>query len=78
VTSSFADIMRWQPRHVREYLDWSVTEHNVQGIDVTSLPELTGRQLYSLTAEDLAKMIGNFDVANAIKAHIEYLRRGKS
>ena len=70
--------MRWQARHVREYLDWSVTEHNVQGIDVTALPELTGRQLYSLTAEDLAKMIGNFDVANAIKAHIEYLRRGKS
>ncbi|XP_052816975.1 uncharacterized protein LOC128243312 [Mya arenaria] len=70
-----ADPMKWQICHVKEWLEWSINEHNLHDvIDVTKFPDMNGREMCQMSREEFTKVIGNYDAAIKLLEHIEYLR----
>ncbi|KAL4235105.1 Friend leukemia integration 1 transcription factor [Mactra antiquata] len=69
-----ADPTRWTPHHVKEWMEWALGEYNLFTIvDLKKFPHINGKELCNMSREEFCKCIGQFDAADKLLHHLEYL-----
>ncbi|CAK8677294.1 unnamed protein product [Clavelina lepadiformis] len=69
-----ADPMVWTQEHVREWVEWTITEYTLTGVDTRAFSDLNGRELCGMTKENFYQ-ITNPRNADVFMSHLNYLRR---
>lgn len=64
----------WTHEHVLEWVEWTITEYNLSGVDSSAFAEIDGRRLCGLTKDDFYR-ITNPRNADVFMSHLNYLRR---
>lgn len=70
-----ADPTRWSAHHVKEWLQWTIGEYSLYDVvDAEKFPDINGRELCSMSQEDFTKCVGQYDAAEKLLSHLNYLR----
>jgi hypothetical protein len=70
--------MRWTVSHVKEWLEWTIGEYSLYDvIDVGKFPNVNGRELCNMPRDQFVKATGQFEAAEKLMHHLEYLRECK-
>ena len=64
--------MKWTQKHVREWVDWTITEYNLSGVNPSCFDKMDGKSLCALTKEDFHRIV-NSRHADVFISHLQYL-----
>ena len=66
--------MIWTQEHVQEWVEWTIAEYSLSGVNVSAFANLDGRALCAMTKDDFYR-IAIPKNAEVFVSHLTYLRR---
>ncbi|XP_025114924.1 transcriptional regulator ERG-like isoform X2 [Pomacea canaliculata] len=68
------DVESWTREHVRQWLEWTAREYQLQDVDVSKFQHVDGRRLCAMSREDLVRLVNTHN-ASVLLQYLAYLRR---
>lgn len=70
------DPSTWSKAQVKEWLEWSITEHTLKDVEVKKFASTDGYKLCQMTMRDMCRLTSKAS-ADALIANLTYLKQRK-